>query len=77
MLRLFFCRNRNEKVKLNGVFKYNPNDKSTTLITKDIDVPNGIALSEDEKSLYVNKMRFLDNSPAIKKIKLGQKVETF
>ena len=43
---------------------------TTTLITKDVDVQNGIALSEDEKSLYVNKMGILDNSPAIKKINL-------
>ena len=67
-------------MNFNGVFKFNPNDNSTTLITKDIDVPNGIALSEDEKSLYVNKMGILDNSPAIKKINLEfgtNEVETF
>ena len=52
--------------------------KKKEIITKDIDVPNGIALSEDEKSLYVNKMGILDNSPAIKKINLEtNEVETF
>jgi uncharacterized surface protein with fasciclin (FAS1) repeats len=63
-----FVETEMRKLNFNGVFKYDPNDMTTTLITKDIDVPNGIALSEDEKSLYVNKMGILDNSPAIKKI---------
>ena len=73
-----FVETEMRKLNFNGVFKYNPNDMTTTLITKDIDVPNGIALSEDEKSLYVNKMGILDNSPAIKKINLEtNEVETF
>ena len=73
-----FVETEMRKLNFNGVFRYNPNDKTTTLITKDIDVPNGIALSEDEKSLYVNKMGILDNSPAIKKIDLEtNEVKTF
>ena len=73
-----FVETEMRKLNFNGVFKYNPNDNTTTLITKDIDVPNGIALSEDEKSLYVNKMGILDNSPAIKKINLEtNEVKTF
>jgi len=73
-----FVETEMRKLNFNGVFKYNPDDNTTTLITKDIDIPNGIALSEDEKSLYVNKMGILDNSPAIKKINLEtNEVKTF
>lgn len=37
----------------NYVFRYDPKTKSATAIVKDFDMPNGIALSPDEKKLYV------------------------
>ena len=35
------------------VFSYNPNNKNLDTIIKDLDRPNGITLSPDEKKLYV------------------------
>ena len=37
------------QLDFNGIYKYNPETKITELITKDIDLPNGLALSPDEK----------------------------
>ncbi len=54
----------------NGVYKFNVNTKALSLITDQIDLPNGIALSPDEKSLYVNKMAFIDGNRKILKINL-------
>ncbi len=60
----------------NGVYKYNPNTKEIALITSTIDMPNGTALSVDQKTLYVNKMGMLDKQPKILKIDLiTQKIE--
>jgi gluconolactonase len=36
-----------------GVFRVDPESREVTLITKEIERPNGIAFSEDEKTLYV------------------------
>ena len=54
----------------NGVYKFNPSNNKISLVTNDIDLPNGIALSPDEKFLYVNKMGMLDQNPQIIKIDL-------
>ena len=54
----------------NGVYKFNVNTNALSLITDQIDLPNGIALSPDEKSLYVNKMAFIDGNRKILKINL-------
>ena len=54
----------------NGVYRFNVNTKALSLITDQIDLPNGIALSPDEKSLYVNKMAFIDGNRKILKINL-------
>ena len=35
------------------VFKYNPEDDTLDVLTTDLDRPNGIAFSDDEKKLYV------------------------
>ena len=37
----------------NYVFRYDPKTKSATAVVTDFDMPNGIALSPDEKKLYV------------------------
>ena len=54
----------------NGVYKYNINSEELSLITDQIDLPNGIAISPDEKTLYVNKMAIIDGSRKILKINL-------
>ena len=58
------------ELDFNGVFKYNVNTEDLSLVTDQIDLPNGIALSPDEKTLYVNKMAFIDGSRKIFKINL-------
>ena len=50
------------------MYKFNVNTNALSLITDQIDLPNGIALSPDEKSLYVNKMAFIDGNRKILKI---------
>ena len=44
------------ELDFNGVYKYDPKTNQTTIVSRDIDAPNGLALSVDEKFLYVNKM---------------------
>lgn len=44
------------ELDFNGVFKYDPETKQTSIISKEIDAPNGLALSTNGKFLYVNKM---------------------
>jgi gluconolactonase len=66
------------KLDFNGIYKYDPITKKTELITKDIDLPNGLALSNDEKTLYINKMGLLDSNQKIMKVNLeNNELETF
>ena len=66
------------QLDFNGIYKYNPETKITELITKDIDLPNGLALSPDEKTLYINKMGMLDSNQKIMKVNLeNNELETF
>ena len=66
------------KLDFNGIYKYNPAAKTTELITKDIDLPNGLALSNDEKILYINKMGLLDSNQKVMKVNLEtNELETF
>ena len=66
------------KLDFNGIYKYDPVNKTTELITKDIDLPNGLALSNDEKILYINKMGLLDSNQKIMKVNLeNNELETF
>ena len=39
--------------------------QALALVTKEIDLPNGLGLSPDNKTLYVNKMALLDGDPRI------------
>ncbi|MAJ31805.1 MAG: gluconolactonase [Flavobacteriaceae bacterium] len=72
-----FVETEMRELDFNGVFKLSPNAQKLELITDQIDVPNGIALSPDQKTLYVNKMGMLDGNPEVKKIDLETlKVET-
>ena len=54
-----------KKLDFNGVYNFNPSDNKLSLITKEIDLPNGLGLSPDNKTLYVNKMALLDGNPRI------------
>ena len=66
------------KLDFNGIYKYDPITKKTELITKDIDLPNGLALSNDEKTLYINKYGLLDSNQKIMKVNLeNNELETF
>ena len=66
------------QLDFNGIYKYNPKTKITELITKDIDLPNGLALSPDEKTLYINKMGMLDSNQRMMKVNLeNNELETF
>ena len=59
-----------KKLDFNGVYNFNPNDNKLSLVTKEIDLPNGIGLSPDNNTLYVNKMGLLDGNPRIISINL-------
>tara|TARA_B100001057_G_scaffold85717_1_gene81572 strand:+ start:168 stop:1184 length:1017 start_codon:yes stop_codon:yes gene_type:complete len=66
------------ELAFNGIYKYDPAAKTTELITKDIDLPNGLALSNDEKILYINKMGLLDSNQKVMKVNLEtNELETF
>tara|TARA_B100000900_G_C20520156_1_gene691838 strand:+ start:92 stop:1108 length:1017 start_codon:yes stop_codon:yes gene_type:complete len=66
------------ELDFNGIYKYDPAAKTTELITKDIDLPNGLALSNDEKILYINKMGLLDSNQKVMKVNLEtNELETF
>lgn len=42
-----------KELDFQGVYRLRPSDKTLTLLTKEMTRPNGIALSPDEKTLYV------------------------
>lgn len=65
-----FVEDEVKKLDFNGVYNFNPNDNKLSIVTKEIDLPNGIGLSPDNNSLYVNKMGLLDGNPRIMSINL-------
>ena len=46
-------KDRAKELEFNGVYRISASDGTVTLITKEMTFPNGIALSPDEKTLYV------------------------
>ena len=75
-----FVESELRELDFNGVYKFNPNENKITSISKEIDVPNGLGLSPDEKYLYVNKMGipFSTSNSRILKINLDNlETETF
>lgn len=46
--------NQTGEIGINGVFKVSPNNE-VTLLTDSLAMPNGIALSPDQKTLYINQ----------------------
>ena len=65
-----FVEDEVKNLDFNGVYNFNPNDNKLSLVTKEIDLPNGIGLSPDNNTLYVNKMGLLDGNPRIISIDL-------
>ena len=65
-----FVEDEVKKLDFNGVYNFNPNDNKLSLVSKEIDLPNGIGLSPDNNTLYVNKMGLLDGNPRIMSINL-------
>ena len=65
-----FVEDEVKKLDFNGVYNFNPNDNKLSLVSKEIDLPNGIGLSPDNNALYVNKMGLLDGNPRIISINL-------
>ena len=65
-----FVEDEVKNLDFNGVYKFNPSDNKLSLVTKEIDLPNGIGLSPDNNTLYVNKMGLLDGNPRIISIDL-------
>ena len=65
-----FVEDEVKNLDFNGVYKFNPSDNKLSLVTKEIDLPNGIGLSPDNSTLYVNKMGLLDGNPRIISINL-------
>ena len=65
-----FVEDEVKNLDFNGVYNFNPNDNKLSLVTKEIDLPNGIGLSQDNNTLYVNKMGLLDGNPRIISINL-------
>ena len=62
------------------MYKFNPKEKKIISISKQIDLPNGLGFSQDEKYLYVNKMGipFSRSNSRILKINLDNlETETF
>ena len=37
----------------NNVFRFDPKTKTTTIVVKDFDMPNGLCFSPDEQKLYI------------------------
>ena len=73
-----FVDSEMRELDFNGVYRFSPNSKELSLITSEIDLPNGVAISPDQKTLYVNKMGMLDKQPKVMKINLDtQEIETF
>ena len=65
-----FVEDEVKKLDFNGVYNFNPIDNKLSLVSKEIDLPNGIGLSPDNNTLYVNKMGLLDGNPRIISINL-------
>ena len=63
-----FVESEFKKLDFNGVYKFNPSSNELQLVTDQIDLPNGIGISPDNKFIYVNKMGIIDSNPKVMKI---------
>jgi gluconolactonase len=46
-------RDQQKEQEGNWVYRFDPDSKKTTVVSKDFDMPNGIAFSPDEKRIYI------------------------
>ncbi len=61
------------EIDFHGIYKFNPKNKDLSLVTNEVSVPNGLALSLDQKNLYIKKMGVFDESPKVLKLNLETK----
>ena len=61
------------EIDFHGIYKFNPKNKDLSLVTSEVSVPNGLALSLDQKYLYIKKMGVFDNNPKVLKLNLKTK----
>ena len=61
------------EIDFHGIYRFNPINKELSLVTDKVSVPNGLALSLDEKFLFIKKMGVLDESPKVLKLNLENK----
>tara|TARA_B100000900_G_scaffold242046_1_gene205825 strand:+ start:152 stop:1219 length:1068 start_codon:yes stop_codon:yes gene_type:complete len=61
------------EIDFHGIYKFNPKNKDLSLVTNEVSVPNGLALSLDQKYLYIKKMGVFDNNPKVLKLNLETK----
>ena len=61
------------EIDFHGIYKFNPKNKDLSLVTNKVSVPNGLALSLDQKYLYIKKMGVFDNNPKVLKLNLETK----
>ena len=61
------------EIDFHGIYKFNPKNRDLSLVTNEVSVPNGLALSPDQKHLYIKKMGVFDNNPKVLKLNLETK----
>tara|TARA_B100000963_G_scaffold307500_1_gene282560 strand:- start:629 stop:1684 length:1056 start_codon:yes stop_codon:yes gene_type:complete len=61
------------EIDFHGIYKFNPKSRDLSLVTNEVSVPNGLALSHDQKYLYIKKMGIFDNNPKVLKLNLETK----
>ncbi|OUW76815.1 MAG: hypothetical protein CBD72_02765 [Flavobacteriaceae bacterium TMED212] len=61
------------EINFHGIYKFNPKNKDLSLVTNEVSVPNGLALSLDQKYLYIKKMGVFDDNPKVLKLNLETK----
>lgn len=65
---------RDQDIPFNGVFKVNPDGTNLTLLLSDLELPNGLTFSPDEKTLYIanTKPMFIMSYPVLSDGCLGE-----
>ena len=64
---------KHREIDFHGIYKFNPKNKDLFLVTDQVSVPNGLALSLDQKYLYIKKMGVFDDMPKVLKLELENK----
>ena len=61
------------EIDFHGIYKFNPENRDLSLVTNEVSVPNGLALSLNQKYLYIKKMGVFDGNPKVLKFNLETK----